>query len=149
MILKVESAPLFNLNWLKAIFNDVCFFLVRGCAYYQSVSWLRWETPQQATAQWGWRWWPGYFGLHTQELRLREQEEKNNNINNMLIISSWHFKEMHVVTGRKSLTGAADRQSTVQRGGAEGQVVLNSSWERVPILHLRHLQQKLGSTGKT
>lgn len=97
-----------------------------GCAYYQSVSWLRWKTLQQATAQWGWKWLPGYFGLHTQELRLREQEEKNNNINNMLIISQWHFKEMYVVTGRKSLTGAADRQSTVQRGGAEGQVVPNS-----------------------
>lgn len=37
-ILKVDPAPLLNLNRLKAIFNDVCVFLVRGCAYYQSVS---------------------------------------------------------------------------------------------------------------
>lgn len=56
IILKVDPAPLLNLNRLKAIFHDVCFFRVRGCAYYQSVSWLRWETLQQATAQWGWRW---------------------------------------------------------------------------------------------
>lgn len=47
----------------------------------------------------------------------------------MLVISQWHSKERQVLTSRKSLTGAAHRQTAVQRCGAERQVVLNSSWE--------------------
>lgn len=67
--------------------------------------------------------WTPYTGTEAE----RARRKNNNNINNMLTISQWRFKEMQVVTGRKRLTGAADRQSAVQRGGAKGQVVLNSS----------------------